>query len=217
MKTKIIFQWIKVHQDENESKEKIHGPFPRHVQLNIEIDTWAKKAARIARCTKITCPIYNTTKMGFYNDKDKLIGDLMTQLYHNLYYNKLWDYVKRKHNWKEVYMKQITWKHLQQVLNTYQPYYQTHIMQMMHDWHNIGSRKALISKSDRMSPTHSGLIEDKMHFLWCQDIDFKIRRSKHYNLLKKQLQALDTYPGIITAISKLTTIDWNGEWVQLLK
>lgn len=39
-------EWIKGHQDENKKGRKIHGPFPRLVEINIEMDRRANKARK---------------------------------------------------------------------------------------------------------------------------------------------------------------------------
>ena len=35
---KINVKWVKGHQDEDTKGQKIHGPFQREVQLNIDMD-----------------------------------------------------------------------------------------------------------------------------------------------------------------------------------
>ena len=46
---KIEYQWVRGHQDTLKTGERIFGPFPRLVQLNIEMDDRAKDAADIAQ------------------------------------------------------------------------------------------------------------------------------------------------------------------------
>ena len=53
-----------------------------------------------------------------------------------------------------------------------------------------------------------------MHYLYCTDDEFKSSREKHLLLLTKQLHAINTYPGITTAISKILRAGYNLQWVQ---
>ena len=61
-----------------------------------------------------------------------------------------------------------------------------------------------------------GVIETKMHYLWCKSSNINKVRTKHIHLLKTQIHALQTYPGITTAIIKILTNGFVDEWIEEL-
>ena len=101
----VHFQWIKGHQNELNNGERIHGPFPRLVQTNIEMDTKAAEAILIAKSIQIKRPTYCTTQLGLYNKNNEFVYDIREQLLYNNRYNDLWTYLKDKNKWEEDQMK----------------------------------------------------------------------------------------------------------------
>ena len=140
----VHFQWIKGHQNELNNGERIHGPFPRLVQTNIEMDTKAAEAILIAKSIQIKRPTYCTTKLGLYNKNNEFVYDIREQLLYNNRYNDLWTYLKDKNKWEEEQMKCIQWRPLFEALGKYLPQYQTRIMQLIHNWQYVGERKVLM-------------------------------------------------------------------------
>ena len=63
----IKYQWVKGHQDELVDGTKIHGPFVRPVQTNIDMDYLAKSAANLSPIEKLKKTVYSTTEMGAYD------------------------------------------------------------------------------------------------------------------------------------------------------
>ena len=59
-----------------------------------------------------------------------------------------------------------------------------------------------------------GSKETKMHYLYCTDKEFTHTREKYLRLLIKQLKALNTYPGITTAICKILRHGYKTDWIQ---
>ena len=62
IKQKAIIQWVKGHQDEDKNGNKIHSPFQRDTQLNIDMGVKAKQGVTLHHMGKlIERPVYNQT------------------------------------------------------------------------------------------------------------------------------------------------------------
>ena len=84
----------------------------------------------------------------------------------------------------------------------------------MHDWQYTDGRKVIMEESEGQCPAQCGALEDSMHFLVCHSEVMRMWRYKHMRLLKKQLGAINTYPGIIAAVTRALTSGWEEQWIQ---
>ena len=57
-----------------------------------------------------------------------------------------------------------------------------------------------------------GQLKTKLHYLHCTDTKITTTREKHTTLLVKQMKALNSYPGIITAVTKILKNGYNWNW-----
>lgn len=94
----ITYKWIKGHQDQLSTGEKIYGPFTRPVQTNIHMDGLAKLAASKSPDAKLIRPIYCTTVMGAYNEKNILIADIHKHILLASTYKELYKYLQKNIN-----------------------------------------------------------------------------------------------------------------------
>lgn len=174
----------------------------------------ASTTARKSIYKTVARPTYCTTVLGVYTNEGTVLGDLYKYLLEPLGYNTLWEYLQTKHKWTSVLMKKIGWTALESTLKVYQPTYSTRIMQLMPDWQVIGERKALMCNEDNLYPMQCGHIETKLHYLWCKDKEISTLREKHLHLLQTQLKAIETYPGIVTTVTKILNRDFLTGWIQ---
>ena len=70
-----------------------------------------------------------------------------------------------------------------------------------------------MEEDDGFCPAGCGCIEDSLHYMHCEAKEMVMRRTKHKSLLIKQMRALNTYPGIITVVSKIITHGWDRIWM----
>ena len=214
----ITYEWIKGHQDEEkETRRKIFGPFPQKVQLNILADSLANTRVKTDTNKEIIRPVYSTTIMGLYNKDGVLIGDIRQHLTNAIYGENLLNYLCKKHKWTKESSWTIQWEALEAAVSSYGPTYRTKICQLMHDWQYIGERKHLMYDKDNKCPTQCGEIESKMHYVWCRDKEVMLKRQKAMGILKKQLQAMQTCPGITMCLTRILNNGFEEQWSENIK
>ena len=175
----IKYQWVKGHQDELSDGSKIHGPFSRTIQTNINMDYLAKRAATRSPTEQLIRPMFSTTVMGAYDSNNIFISDIYTHILNQTTYDNLYIYLKGKHQWTDDDMATIMWANIEKALNTYPSYQQTKYAQLMYHWQFIGEGKELLHSQDGQCPMKCGSIETKMHYLYCNDSEFKKIRECH--------------------------------------
>ena len=204
---KIYYKWVRGHQDRNDKGAIIYGPHLREVQANIEMDKLAARGSVQTQKQSSKRHTYSTTVMGMYNSEGEYIGDLNQHLLHSTMEKPLWNYLKRKHNWTEEDMETICWEGIENAVKSYKPYLQTKIMQLMHHWQYIGERKLLMKETTGQCPMQCGMLETKLHYVYCKDASINEKKNiqntsnktnegteniSRYNCCNKH----DTYQGI---------------------
>ena len=143
--------------------------------------------------------------MGLYTKDNVYIADMHHHITMVLHQQTLWNYLLKKNDWEHANMENILWMDLSLILNSYTPIYKSRIMQLMHDWQQVGEQKQLMNETDIKCPMQCGESETRLHYLRCKDKAFCETRKKHLHLLHKQLESAGTYPGITTTIINLVT------------
>ena len=210
----LTYTWIKGHQDQLKSGEKIFGPFTRPVQLNIQMDILAKRAASQSTLHQTIRPVYSTTAMGIYTPHNVYIGDIHEYIQYVMTAKQLIDYLINKNKWTFDNIQQINWTAIEAALKTYKPCYCTRIAQLMHDWQFTGTRKQLMGDGEGMCPTKCGQVETYMHYLVCKDSQMVKSRQLLLTTFQQRLKIVNTYPGIINAFSKILLHGFDDEWIQ---
>lgn len=83
----------------------------------------------------------------------------------------------------------------------------------MHDWQHMGERiELLVSEGTLECPTKCGAKETKLHYLHCKELGVTTGCRKLMSTMMNQLKCINTYPGIIIAISKILNSENEGEW-----
>ena len=212
----IAFVWVRGHQDELENGNKIAGPFQRHVQLNIEMDTLAKAGLTMKKHTTRRRTL-QSTRIGLYTDNGVFIDDLKTHLQLEYLGKPLKQYLMGKFWWTDVQFQQVDWLGIERTLGSYKPCYRHRIAQLMHDWQYTGDRKELMGEKDGACPFDCNLTEGKLHYMWCESKKMREGRAKQMLLATKSLKGLNTYPGIITIVQHVCKEGYNEEWIKGLQ
>ena len=83
IKVKLLFMWIKGHQDELKSGQKLYGLYLRPTQINIDMDREAglqMKHHNLPLHSKYKRPLYPHMTIGFYSEEGMQIGHLKSYL-----------------------------------------------------------------------------------------------------------------------------------------
>ena len=216
-KLKMKVKWIKAHQDEDKHGNRIIGPLSREVSLNCQVDALAKQGAKAAESgIRICRTAYSTTKIALYGEDGIYIQDLQQYILLKTNGKDLKEYIKTKFEWEEETFNLVNWYAIAAALKTYKPYKRTKVSQLMFNWQYVGERKNMMEEADGVCPTGCGDFETKLHYIFCKSKEMITRRARHRSILLKQLQVLNTYPGIQTAISNAITTGWEREWINTL-
>ena len=167
--TPLEFEWIKGHQDETENKEKLYGPFPRKVQLNIEMDTYAKLGVKMNEKLTLKQPLYRQTIFGLYDKKKHLMTNMREYVYNKINGRKIKQYMEEKYGWNEEMIECIEWKSLEMAMKTYTEYKKSKIVQLIWDWQNVGRQKERIEQDNGQCPLHCNEYDTHAHYLVCKD------------------------------------------------
>ena len=109
-------------------------------------------------------------------------------------------------------LQTINWTDLEKALLSYKPFYRTKMAQLMHDWQYTGYRQFLMSEGNAECPCQCGAMETKLHYLSCTSKEVSIGRARLLTLLQNQLKSTNTFPGISTAIGRILTVGYEGDW-----
>lgn len=161
---------MKGHQDKLKGGQKIHSPFSREVDLNLQMD----KDANYARASDVqVAPLrrtYKHTALGIYDSNNQMITDLKRYLYDMVNGNAMKEYINRKYNWCPIEQELIDWGALEKALKKYSEYKKSKIVQLMYNWQNDGQQKVLHHESENGEcPSKCGEFESHNHYLHCKN------------------------------------------------
>ena len=149
-------------------------------------------------------PLYPHTKVGFYSKDGIFIGNVRQYLLNQINGKNLLRYLNGKYGWNTAIISLIDWHALEVALRSQTSTRQTRLAQIMHDWQNVGTQKVKIDPTTTAKcPTQCGETKDPAHYLRCQHPLMQSERLKLQNELLKQMDKMDTHPGIKTAIIRL--------------
>ena len=119
---KLIFKWVKSHQDKTKEGKKIYGPFQREIQFNCEMDSLASRGLNLQPNQR---EIYSHTVAGIYDKTEILATNLATYLYNHINGPKTREYIATKFDWDEESFQNIDWDTIGKVMKNYLQYQKT--------------------------------------------------------------------------------------------
>ena len=195
--------WVKGHQDILPNGEKIYGPFPCEVELNILMDTYAGIASKDTSLTPPIRSTYKHTVLGMYDEKDEMITDLRTYLYKCVNGSSVKEYITKKYNWCNIEQSLINREGMLQEMKKYIEYKKSKIIQLMYNWQNDGYQKQKFHTHTDMSfPANCGELELHNHYLQCSNKRMIQKRLKRRCILHQLLNLQNTHPQITNVIIK---------------
>lgn len=200
---RVTFSWIKGHQNELNEKEKIFGPFPRKVQLNIEMDSKAKQGFELNKKSTLYRPLYKETILGIYDKEKRLMTDVRTYVYQKINGQRIHEYMAEKYGWNKTHREYIGWKSLGMAMNTYTEFKKSKVIQLLWDWQNVGRQKEKINDEEGICPLNCKEFETHTHYLACKDPRMIEFQKKTRNKVKLYLDKKNTCPMITKYIIRL--------------
>ena len=96
-------KWVQSHQEyEDQKGRRIHGPFSRTVELNIEMDRLANEFRTNANISTIKRRTYSHTQVSIYDSDGCMINDKKKYLNNTVKGDKMKQYIKKKYNWNNI-------------------------------------------------------------------------------------------------------------------
>ena len=226
-------KWVKGHSDTNEKGEIIHGPFWRSTQLNIWTDRLATEGLKRSERYKILKPVFSTTKIQLRNDEGITVTNVRRYLLRQNNGEILLDYYRQRKGWHSRVLSQVDWEALEALLKKAHPIKKNRIVQVLHDWQNVGSQKGRFrdarlgskvepplqptveEESTHKCPMECGETEDNLHYVKCQATSAIKARDKMRKNLLGRLRKLKTSDFIISFMGYLIKSISNREEVCL--
>ena len=225
----VEFKWIKGHGDTNDRGEVIHGPFSRSVQLNIWTDKLASEGLKQSEGSDIQKQPFSTTNVLLKTQDGLVIQNLRRFLLREKNGEELLDYYRVKKGWHSRIFNKIDWEAIDSLLRRADPIKKNRIIQVMHDWQNIGRQKGkfrdarLLKKAEHplqptieektihLCPNGCGEVEDHLHYVKCADKAMVIERTKLRLDAIKRLKRLRTNDYICSIINTVLRRISNNE------
>ena len=137
----INIKWIRGHGDTNDRGEVIHGPFRRNTQLNIWTDTLATKGLNKSEHNLVFKKPLSTTKVLLKTQDGLVIQNLRKYLLRSKNGEELLNYYRDKKGWHSRTLSKIDWEATESLLRRANPIKKNRLIQVMHDWQNVGRQK----------------------------------------------------------------------------
>ena len=216
----VKIQWIKSHQDEDENGIRIYGPHKLPTQMNIDSDHLASKG--VSKDKKLIQPTYSTTAITFRSKEGHQVDNFHKYLTKQANGKELLKYYEEKRGWGKIIITKIDWEGLDSTLKTYGPIKFNHVIQLMHNWQNVGAQQAQFNKAsgedtiqpreeEVLCPMGCNAIEIPLHYLWCQEDTIRNERYKHKKEGLNVLRTMQTEDIIISifamAMEKIGNLD----------
>ena len=187
-------EWVKSHQDELPTGERIHGPFIRKVQLNQHVDELAATGRNQAKHTITTRPVFSTTGLQLYTKSGMAIDNWGTYLVAVKNGDDIKRYYRERRGWTNTHLSQIDWEAIELSLKATPHIKRMKVLQFQHGWQNTGYQKLQFLQSalkqdevvteemklnnDVYCPFGCGEVETRMHYMVCQHVGLKTKRSE---------------------------------------
>ena len=215
---KLNIKWIRSHQDTNTYGEVIHGPFRRHTQLNIWTDKLASEGMKRSDKLKVPRPVFSMSVAVLKTKEGLAIQNLQRYLLKTRNGEELLDYYRKRKGWHSRVISTIDWEALEMMLKKSSAIKKNRIIQVLHDWQNVGKQKGkfrnarLAKMADpplqatveeetiHLCPFECGETEDPLHYVRCQNKGAMESREKWRKQALGKLKKLRTNECIISFV-----------------
>ena len=156
------------------------------------------------------------------NDQLIKVNDIEPLIYDKIRGGDLRDYLMRKNKWTPTIIESINWNGLEKVLTNMVFHRRLTLLQLIHNWQNVGSQKQRFLESAEPSlpkemsqtgelrrqyqnqvgkyPFQCGLKEDALHFIHCSSIKAFNGQAQLIKKIRANLTRYDTHPTIISLL-----------------
>ena len=143
------------------------------------------------------------------------ITDLRDYLLMKKHGHDILEYLSRKNHWTPEALVQVDWAGLDQCLKKAGILKRIKLLQLMHDWQNVGSQKRKFheardsttnstlppttqtQRDEEKCPAQCGELEGNLHYMKCKAETMRTERTKLLASCRKNLTRIDTDPAII--------------------
>ena len=226
---KIEIRWVKGHQDENRFGEKINGPFKKEVMMNIQVDEFARRGMEMG-VGKITIkPVLSTEVIALYTKNEVQITNLRKYIVRTKNGKELEQFLKDKKGWDDEIFNDVEWEGIESMLKSAGPNRRTRLVQLLHNWQNVGAQKGRFRDSrlrldsdNPLNPTEEEVdchkcqegcdeVESNLHYLECPTTHSRERRLVGIKKVIQRLKKLRTYEGITSLVGYILKCISNRE------
>ena len=226
-------RWIRGHEDTNERGEKIHGPFLRSTQLNMWSDKLASTGLKRSEWEKIEAKPFSFTKVVLKTTEGLAIRDLRKYMLRTKNGEEILNYYREKKGWHSRVFSVIDWEALESLLRKASPIKKNRLIQVLHDWQNVGRQKGKFRDSRlgkmvepplqatmeeetiHLCPMGCGLQEDHLHHVRCSVPSMINKRKKLCKNAISRLTRLRTNEGICSYTNYIIKKLSNNEEISL--
>ena len=216
---KVRCQWIRGHGDTNTNGERIFGPFLRSTQLNIWSDELALEGLWRSEMETIQKKPFHSTKVLLLTTDGRAVYNLRKYLLRSKNGEELLNYYREKKGWHSRIFNSIDWEALESLLKKAPPTQKNRLVQILHDWQNVGKQKGklrdsrLSKKADpplqatteeesiHKCPMGCGEEEGPLHYVCCTSPGVILKREQLWKNTITRLQRLRTNEGICSYTS----------------
>ena len=230
---KVRCKWIRAHQNENSMGKKLNGPFSREVELNIVADDLATTGLHQANNDRIKKPIFHATRIGLKTAEGKDVEDLRKYLLKRTNGDDILNYYRERRGWDRDIIQTIDWEAVDNLLRKTTPLQKNRLMQMMHNWQNVGAQKGKMRDSRlgknlipppqltmeetdiHLCPNGCGENEENMHYVRCQDDKFKKQRDSLRREMIVKLKKARTEDNIVSIMNYIVKKISNDNTIDI--
>ena len=233
MPIKLKCKWIRGHGDENETGEKIYGPFWRNTQMNMKSDYLASEGLKRSEKENIQKIPLSTTRALIKTTEGLEVQNLRKYLLRTKNGEDLLNYYREKKGWHSRTFNVIDWEALECLLKKSAPIKRKRIIQILHDWQNVGRQKGKIRDSRLQKnvdpplqatteeevihkcPMGCGKEEDHLHYVHCSSPLMVKKRAICRNHAISRLTRLRTNNGLCSYVNYIIRAISNNEVIRL--
>ena len=201
--------------------------------MNILVDMLAEKGMKLGINEQRPRPTFSTTVISLYNSEDMQIINLREYMVEQVNGAMVGEYYRKRKGWTRETLECIEWEGIESTLKPTSPLRRTKLIQMLHNWQNVGAQKGKfrdarikINSDNPLPPTEEeitchlcpegcGEEERELHYLHCPTTAAKEKRSRSAHKAMSRLKKIKTHEGITSIVGMILTKVGDDEKVEL--